>query len=173
WIYQYGIPVLASDFFLNATLFGGVSRNINVPDIPPPPPLQNKVYVAMLLSDGDNIQYMQHAMKLNWDNPNRGAIPIAWTASPLAADMDPVMLNYYWSRATTNDCLISGPSGAGYTHMNRWNSANLAAFAKVTEPYLQRSGLRILTIWDQVTTGVARSFATNCPGLLGLTDQSG
>jgi hypothetical protein len=173
WIYQYGIPVLASDYFLNASLFGGLNRPVNVPVFPPPPPLQNKVYVAMILSDGDNIQYMQHAMKLNWENSNRGSIPLGWTVSPLAADMDPVMLNYYWSTATTNDCLISGPSGAGYTHMNLWNSANLAAFAKATEPYLERSGLRVITVWDQVSAGVARSFATNCPSLLGLTDQSG
>jgi hypothetical protein len=173
WIYQYGIPVLASDYLVNASVFGGVSRTINVPDIPLPPPLQNKVYVSMILSDGDNIQYMQHAMKMNWDNLDRGGIPIGWTVSPLAADVDPVMLNYYWSTATTNDCLISGPSGAGYTHMQNWNAGNLAAFTKVSDSYLERSGLRIITVWDQVTSGVAQSFATNCPSLFGLTDQSG
>src|SRR5215469_144440 len=59
WIAQYGIPVLASDYFRNASVFSGLPRSINVPDIPPPPSLANKVYVAMILSDGDNIQYMQ------------------------------------------------------------------------------------------------------------------
>ena len=173
WIYQYGIPVLASDYMVNASVFSGVLRSINVPEIPPPPPLQNKVYVSLILSDGDNIQYMQHAMKLRWDDSTRGKIPIGWTVSPLAADMDPVMLNFYWSTATRNDCLISGPSGAGYTHMQRWSAANLAAFAKVSQPYLERSGARVITIWDQVTAGIARAFATNCPTLLGLTDQTG
>jgi hypothetical protein len=33
--------------------------------------------------------------------------------------------------------------------------------------------LRNITIWDQVTTGVAQAFATSCPTLFGLTDQSG
>ena len=37
----------------------------------------------------------------------------------------------------------------------------------------QRSGLRVITIWDEVDGAVARSFATNCPNLLGLTDQHG
>jgi len=173
WIARYGIPVLASDFFCNATVFSGVAHAINIPEIPPPPPLENKVYVALILSDGDNIQYMQHAMKMDWERAARGMIPIGWTASPLAVDLDPMMLEYYWSTATTNDCLISGPSGAGYAHINDWNPANLAAFAKVSAPYLQRSGLRVITIWDRVTGSVARSFATNCPNLLGLTDQSG
>lgn len=173
WISSYGIPVLASDYFRNGSVFSGVTRSVNVPDIPPPPPLENKVYVAFIISDGDNIQYMQHAMKMRWGQAARGTFPIGWTVSPLAAGMDPVLLNHYWSTATANDCLISGPSGAGYTHMQQWSAANLAAFAKATEPYLKRSGVRVITIWDQSTIGVGRSFATNCPSLLGLTDQSG
>jgi hypothetical protein len=173
WIAPYGIPVLASDFFCNGTVFGGVTREITIPQIPKLPPLENKIYVAMILSDGDNVQYMQHAMKINWDKPARGAIPISWTASPLAADMDPAMLDYYWRTATTNDCLVSGPSGAGYAHINEWSRDNLDKFSRVSAPYLRRAGLRIITIWDRVNSLVAGSFAAHCPDLLGLTDQSG
>jgi hypothetical protein len=173
WIARYGIPVLASDFFCNATVFSGVGHPINIPEIPPLPPLENKVYVALILSDGDNIQYMQHTMKVDWEAPVRGTIPIGWTVSPLAVDLDPMMLDHYWSTATTNDCLISGPSGAGYSHINDWIPAFLEAFTKVSARYLQRSGLRVVTVWDRVNSPVARSFATNCPNLLGLTDQRG
>jgi hypothetical protein len=173
WIARFGIPVLASDLFCNATVFSGVDHPIRIPEIPPPPPLENKVYVALILSDGDNIQYMQNTMKRNWGSSVRGVIPIGWTCSPLAVDFDPMMLDYYWNTATTNDCLVSGPSGAGYAHINRWNSTNLAAFTRVSTPYLQRSGLRIITVWDNVTAPVAQSFAENCPTLLGLTDQGG
>jgi hypothetical protein len=173
WIAHYGIPVLASDFFCNATVFSGVRHPINIPEIPPPPRLENKIYVALILSDGDNVQYMQHTMKMDWENAARGTIPIGWTASPLAVDLDPMMLDHFWSTATTNDCLVSGPSGAGYAHINDWNPSDLAAFAKASDSYLERSGLRVITIWDRVTGPVARSFATNCPNLLGLTDQRG
>jgi len=172
WIAQYGIPVLASDWYRNGSVFSGVTTPINVPEIPPPPPLENKVYVALIFSDGDNIQYMQHVMKMWWGESARGSVPMGWTVTPLAADMDPMLFNYYWSTATTNDCLVSGPSGAGYTHMQNWNAANMAGFAKHSDSYLQRTGLRIITVWDDVTTGVAQAFATNCPTLLGLTDQN-
>jgi alpha-tubulin suppressor-like RCC1 family protein len=173
WLSTYGIPVVASDFFVNGSLFSGVASPINVPPIPPPPPLQNKIYVSLLLSDGDNAQYMQHAMKINWENGSRGAVPIGWTVDALAANLDPVMLNYYWSTATTNDCLISGPSGAGYARVEDWSSANLAAFATAADGYLQRSGLHIITVWDKVTSSIAQAYAMNCPSLLGLTDQNG
>ena len=142
--------------------------DINVPPIPNSPPLENKVYVALILSDGDNVQYMQHGLKTHWEKPVRGAIPIGWTVSPLAVELDPVMLDYYWTTATTNDCLISGPSGAGYAHINHWNAENVSAFAEVSAPYLQRSGLRVITIWDRVTNPVARRLCRALPRFAGI-----
>ena len=113
WIAPYGIPVIASDFFDNATVYGAVTTNISIPVIPPCPWLQNKIYVSITLSDGDNVQYMQHVMYQNWQTSARGKVPIGWTVQPLLADFDPEMLNYYWSTATTNDCLLAGPSAPG------------------------------------------------------------
>lgn len=172
WIGQYGIQVLASDFLDNASLFGGVAATTTVPPIPPAPPLENKVYVALFISDGDNVQYMQHRLKMTWADPARGSVPIGWTISPLTVDIDPGMLDYYRATATTNDCLVSGPSGAGYTRINYWTNPDyLAAFTKVTESYLQRSGLRVITVWNEITPAVAAAYAANCPSLLGITDQ--
>jgi hypothetical protein len=173
WISSYGIPVLASDFYRNGSVFSGVQRAIYVPPIPPPPALTNKVYVSLILSDGDNAQYMEHVMKMWWENPARGKVPIGWTADALVCDLDPAMINYYWSTASSNDCLISGPNGPGYAHMELWNSANTAALAERADAYLQRSGFRTITVWDNVTAGSAQAYATNCPSLLGLFDQGG
>ena len=171
WIAGYGIPVIASDFFLNGSLYSGVAQAITVPAIPPAPPLQNKVYVSVILSDGDNVQYMQHRMTTNWADPARGSVPIGWTVQPLTADLDPGMLNYFWSTATTNDCLVAGPSGAGYTRLNYWSPANIAAYTAASNPYLQRSGITGITVWLTISKYLANSFAGNCPTLLGLFDQ--
>jgi alpha-tubulin suppressor-like RCC1 family protein len=173
WIASYGIPVLATDFFRNGSVFSGVARAINVPNIPPPPPLQNKVYVSLILSDGDNAQYMEHVMNMWWQDPARGSVPIGWTADPLVADLDPGMINYYWSTASSNDCLIAGPDGAGYAHLELWNAANTTAMASRSDAYLQRAGFRSITVWDNVTTGIAQAYATNCPTLLDLFDEGG
>jgi len=172
WIGGYGLPVMASDFFENASVYGGVATPISVPAVPPTPTLQNKVYVSLTLSEGDNAQYMQHAMYQNWQSSARGVIPIGWTVQPLLADFDPGMLNYYWSTATTNDCLVAGPSGAGYTHAEYWSSGNMADYTKASNYYLQRTGIRTITIWDNVSTATGDAYATNCPTLLGINDQS-
>ena len=172
WIAQYGIPVMASDWYDNGSLFGGVATPVSIPPVPPTPPLQNKVYVSITLSDGDNVQYMQHHLKHNWANAARGSVPIGWTAQPLTADLDPGMLNYYWSTATTNDCLVAGPSGAGYTRINFWSPANVTAYAQASNPYLQRSGMTGITIWLSVSPAIGDAFAANCPTLAGVNDQS-
>jgi hypothetical protein len=170
---QYGVPVMASDFFDNGSLFSGVAQSIAAPAIPPPPPLENKIYLAMIISDGDNVQYMQHSMKRTWNSPARGSVPIGWTVSPLSADLDPGMLNFYYRTATTNDCLVSGPSGAGYTRLNFWNTNFVPAFTQNSDRYLRSSGIRVITVWNKVNKLIADSFATNCPTLLGITSQEG
>jgi hypothetical protein len=82
------------------------------------------------------------------------------------------MLNYFWSTATTNDCLVAGPSGAGYTRINYWGVTNVAAYTKVSSEYLQRDGIQAITVWLTVSSATANTYATNCPTLLGISDQS-
>ena len=46
------------------------------------------------------------------------------------------------------------------------------AYARLTLAYLQRAGLRVVTVWDDLTPMQRRSYAKNCPGLLGVTVQN-
>jgi hypothetical protein len=173
WIAQYGITVIASDFYDNGSVFSGVATPVVVPTIPPAPALQNKIYVSLILSDGDNVQYMQHRLYANWNSAGRGGVPIGWTVQPMSAELDPGMLNYYWRSATTNDCLVAGPSGAGYTRINYWPAGDVNAYTKVSNPYLQRSGIRTITVWLTISSSTAASYASNCPTLVGLHDTMG
>lgn len=174
---QYGIATIASDWCSNLTMHSGMPRTVNLKPIPPKPTLQNKLYVAFILSDGDNLQYIEHLMRKLWNNADRGSVPIGWTLSPAMLDAMPGALNYYWQTATDNDNLISGPSGYGYAYPNSWpNQSLLNQFVAKTENYNRRAGLRVITIWNTITGGinqnVGQSFADNAPSLLGLTAQN-
>ncbi|MES2427773.1 MAG: GxGYxYP domain-containing protein [Bacteroidota bacterium] len=174
---KYGIATIASDWCFNLSVFSGTSRIINIKPIPPKPALQNKIYVAFILSDGDNLQFMEHAMRKLWDNPDRGAVPIGWTVSPAMVDAMPGALNYYWKTSTNNDNLISGPSGYGYTYPNTWTDENLLKqFVSKTQDYTDRAGLRVITIWNTITGGinpnVGKIYATQAKSLLGVTAQN-
>lgn len=174
---NYGIATIASDYTSNLTVHSGMPRTVNVKPITPKPSVQNKIYVAFILSDGDNLQYVEHLMRKLWNNPDRGSVPIGWTVSPAMLDAMPGALNYYHQTSTNNDNLISGPSGYGYVYPNNFpNQTLLNQFVSKTEDYNRRAGLRVVTIWNTITGGinqnVGESFATNAPTTLGLTGQN-
>ncbi|MCD9018831.1 carbohydrate-binding protein [Parachryseolinea silvisoli] len=174
---QYGIATVASDYATNLSVHSGMPRTIAIKPIPAKPALQNKIYVAFIISDGDNLQYVEHLMRKLWNNPDRGSVPIGWTVSPAMVDAMPGALNFYHQTATTNDNLISGPSGYGYAYPNNFpNQPSLDQFVVKTEEYNRRAGLRVLTVWNTITGGinqnVGQSYATYAPSLLGLTAQN-
>jgi hypothetical protein len=172
----YGITTIASDWSTNLTVHSGMPRTVNLKAAPQKPALQNKIYVAFILSDGDNLQYVEHLMRKLWNDPGRGQVPMGWTLSPAMLDAMPGALNYYWQSSTDNDNLISGPSGYGYTYPNSWDQAKLNQFVAKTEDYNKRAGFRVVTIWNTITGGinqnVGQTFATYAPSLLGMTAQN-
>jgi len=50
----------------------------------------------------------------NWYSPQRGSVPFNWEVQPLLAELAPALLEKYQRSASSADCLIAGPSGAGY-----------------------------------------------------------
>ncbi len=172
---QYGVPVFAADFSTNLTVLGGVPFTIQPPAPPPSPTLANKAYVAIFMSDGDNMQENEHLLVTKWADPNRGKVPISWTVQPGLVDTAPIILNYYWTTATPNDVLVSGPSGLGYTYPAAWPAQMLNDYTSRSASYLARAGLRIITVWNNgmLSGAAATSYATNMPHLLGVTDQAG
>lgn len=174
---RHGIPTVASDYATNLTVHGGMPRDVRVTRIPPKPILEDKIYVAFILSDGDNLQYVEHLMRKLWNNPDRGKVPIGWTVSPVMLDAMPGALDFYHATSTPGDNLISGPSGWGYGYPNVWiDQPSLERFATVTDDYALRAGLRVVTVWNTIVGGidgdVGATFAEHAPSLLGLTAQN-
>lgn len=182
----YGIGTIPADFYISGTVYGGTDHKIQIPAVPNKPNLENKVYVAVYLSDGDNIQYTQRAMRKFWDEyaPSRGRVAMNWTISPALVDIGPGLLNYYYTNSTSKECFVAGPSGLGYllpyntlqeagapVGNNLTNISYMNGYTSLTETYLQRAGLRVLTIWDNATTDQRKSYAKNCRYLYGATVQ--
>ncbi|MBO7067157.1 MAG: discoidin domain-containing protein [Bacteroidaceae bacterium] len=177
---QFGLSTVPGDFFENATVYSAVNKPVKIAPVPKRPKLENKVYATVYISDGDNIQYCQHAMAKIFEQSGRGKIPMNWTISPALADIAPMMLNYYYRKATTNDCFVSGPSGMGYampfnglgegsgTYYNS-SGPKLTPYIQLTQRYIEKAGLRVITIWDNISSAQRKAFADNCPYLYGLT----
>jgi len=172
---SYGVTTIPSDFYLNYTVYSGMSQKLDIPPVPAKPPLEEgKIYVSLNFSDGDNIQYDQGAMKIPrlWASEQRGEVPIGWTFSPVMLDAGPQIMNWYYATATENDVLICGPSGLGYSTAAQWpNKAFTRQYGAMTNDYFERCGMNIVTVWSKITASRANWFIGAMPGLLGITVQ--
>jgi hypothetical protein len=79
------------------------------PDLDP-----DGIYLTFTLSDGDQLMMMNTAELGNWNSPARGRVPFNWEVQPLLVELAPALLERYQRTASPQDCLIAGPSGAGY-----------------------------------------------------------
>jgi len=172
---SYGVTTVPSDFYLNYTVYSGMSKQLSIPTVPAKPELDNsKIYVCAIMSDGDNIQYDQGAMLIDrlWNSPDRGKMPIAWTASPVMLDAGPQILNYYYKTATENDVLICGPSGLGYSTSFEWpDEAFSRKYGRLTNDYFERSAFNVITVWHELGGRKSEWFMSEFPSLLGVTTQ--
>ena len=176
---KYGLSTVPADFFENTTVYTAVNKPVKIVPVPKRPKLENKIYAAVYISDGDNIQYCQHAMAKIYEQNGRGKMALNWTISPALADFAPMMLTYYYRKATNLDCFVSGPSGLGYAmpydaHNSKYyaasnNSKLITPYTQLTQRFLEKSGLRVITIWDDVSATQRKAYASNCPYLYGLT----
>jgi hypothetical protein len=170
-----GVPTFAADWSMNLTVLGGTPRgSAVVPAAPAPPPLENKVYVAIFMSDGDNVQEDQHLVPLKWNDAHRGQVPIGWTIDPALVDVAPVILRYFQSTATPDDVLVSGPSGLGYTYPAAWPGSTFDTYAQVSGQYMSAAHLDVITVWNNgvdLSSANAHSYAAHMPELRGLTIQ--
>lgn len=177
---ENGISTIPSDWFDNTTVYMGMDPDIQIPEVPDKPKLENKVYVALFMSDGDNVQYNQHVMKNLWRDKDRGSVPLNWTISPGLIEFAPGILNSYYTSASENDFFASGPSGLGYAlvidelngfDVNFTNKEHIDAYTSLSNKYLERSGIRVITIWDRVNSQHIQSYSENARYIYGNTYQ--
>ncbi len=172
---SHGVYVVPADWFNNLTVFSGTRPRVPAPEGPETPEPARRIYVTFTFGEGDNLQYNQHRMRVLWDDPARGRVPINWSSTPLLLDAAPVLLDFYRRTATPNDLLVSGPSSVGYFYPDPWPTPQLADFLRSTRPYVERSGMTIPYVLNRVDhrdrplrPDVVRAYrdAHDVPGIL-------
>ncbi|HIU81423.1 MAG TPA: hypothetical protein IAB11_02920 [Candidatus Ornithoclostridium faecavium] len=127
------------------------------------PETENKHYVAIVMSDGDNLQWMDNGFATDskyYGSQYRGDFPMTWTMAPSMTDLAPHILSYLYENASSNDEFIAGPSGVGYVNATHYNSDALAGYAALTASYMKETGLSYLNLLDSnVDRNVLGEFA--------------
>jgi hypothetical protein len=138
-----------SDFMQNESDFAAVP---SLPRLvqPRPRPVraeQNTVYVAFLVSDGDNAQYVEHHMFDFWPgDADLGAVPEGWTIASGMTDFAPSMIGWFYRHLPRDDELVSGPSGVGYA--TQMTGADLQQFARLSGAFGRKDSLSTVDLWE-------------------------
>lgn len=151
-----GLLLVPSHLAGNFSFHAGLPARGVQPKPPAPTPALDPqgIYLTFTLSDGDQLMMMHTGELGNWDNPLRGSVPFNWETQPLLLELAPALLEKFTSTATENDCLIAGPSGAGYIvpplaprlgdYMNETARVCAEAGIKVVTTYVADPPARVL-----------------------------
>ena len=142
---QYGKAIVGSENVPDLSVLTAYGRNEVRAQAASPaaPALENKTYVVVAVPDGDNLDFVDHRMRALWAEPQRGTLPIAWSLSPMLADLAPPYLDFYYGSATPDDRFVMGPSGAGYLYPDYLGPGDLAPYLETTARYENLTGMDV------------------------------
>lgn len=124
------------------------------------------VYLALAMSDGDNVSFVQHQDVSRWTNSSFfGAVPMAWTTAPGMLQFAPGLLSNFYALLPQSQEMMSGPSGVGYTR--GITGSDLSTFASLTNQFMTAETMSTVTDWPGNTADLD-TFATetNVPHVL-------
>ncbi|HEV2328156.1 MAG TPA: hypothetical protein VGY56_05125, partial [Verrucomicrobiae bacterium] len=99
-----------------------------------------KVYVSFGWSDGSNLSFDQLPIFDLWHNKARGTVPVGTTLSPTLQELNPTLLDWYYSQTTTNDDLECAVSGIQYIFPKDYNDKMFPAWCKLTREWSHDAG---------------------------------
>lgn len=150
---RYGHTVIPSDHSYNLSILSSFNATDEKFDAPYEGEVElnpDKHYVAIVYSDGDNLQWIQNGFNEfhTWQSYGLDT-PVSWTFAPIAAKVSDVDIKRTLANSE-NATFITGPSGGGYSRITNMNSKELEAFSDYTASAMLESGLGILTLLDEI-----------------------
>lgn len=152
---ENGMYIVASDHCSNLSYLSGYKKDEPIKFERKPDNIkadENKHYIALIVSDGDNVQWFEEtfaftghfAQRLKTDCDYK----LTFTAPPLLAELAPEALRYVYSVAGENDSFICGVSGMGYINPTEYPEEYLGIFTESTVEEMKKSGLTSLAVLD-------------------------
>lgn len=120
------------------------------------PIAKNKHYVALVVSDGDNIQWLERTFLMpDGSFGQRKAsgsdkkYKMTWTFSPSMVRICPDGAKHIYEHAGL-DYFISGVSGVGYANCLEYPEEHLGSFTSETAEMMKRSDLSVVCLLDNI-----------------------
>jgi hypothetical protein len=113
---RYAKGLVCSDFLGNTCVMSGVRiGRLTQPQQPPAPPLnKNDIYIALVMSDGDNENTWMAYFRPYFQHPAFGKFPLAFGMGPAIHELMPAVAQWYYERASPQTEFIADVSGISY-----------------------------------------------------------
>jgi len=113
---RHGYALVCNNHMVNCSMLSSVAvAPFRQKEQPPAPALEtNKIYIALVLSDGDNEILWPGFFKRYFEHPSFGKFPLAFGMGPAIREMQPGIAAWYFEHATPTTEFIADVSGAGY-----------------------------------------------------------
>ena len=165
---RYGHYVIPSDHSWNLSILSSFDATNEKFDAPFEGKVEldpEKHYVAIVYSDGDNLQWIQNGFSEfhTWQSYGLDT-PVSWTFAPIACELSDVDIKRTLANSE-NATFITGPSGGGYARITNMNSKELEAFSDYTASVMLESGLGVMTLLDEIK--YSTTFDSNMQKRLG------
>ncbi len=154
-ISAFGHYIIPSDFNRNMSILNSLpdveianAGEINIPELDP-----NKHYAAIVISDGDNAQWIANNFNIFYDWQRlENDTPISFTFAPLMNEFSPTAVRMINESKGENVSFITGPTGVGYARISEMSASELEAFSDATASAMLKSGLKTMTLLDEPDT---------------------
>ncbi len=162
---RFGKMLTASDYVSNYSVMSGIPlAHLAQKPQPPAPKLDpSKVYLAFILSDGDNLSIWRDAARPLFTDPLHGTFPVAFGLGPTLIDVAPPMMEWYYAHMAPTDEFVCDVSGAGYVYPSAWGKAlkdlpdaRRRFYRDWTQDYMQRTGMKGLRVMEATEADLAR-----------------
>ena len=147
---KYAKALVCTDHLRNTCVTSGVRINKwTQPKQTPTPKLdRTKIYIALALSDGDNMNVWRGFSQRYFTHKDHGKIPVAYGMGPAIIDIQPAIAQWYYKHAAPNTEFFADVSGIAYTKPKVYGEAYndrdavMNGYLNWTRIYLDKMSMR-------------------------------
>jgi hypothetical protein len=164
-----GVGYITSDFYANGSYWSSFPNKTYSQAKGKAIEAENgKVYVCLLWSDGDNLQFDQNMLYKAWKDPARGSIPVATALSPSLQELNTPLMDFFYDNKTPNDELICGPCGFQFIYTIHYDKAQYPTWLRLNRKWVGDAGFHVGSLWWTRYPSPAYEAYTASTGLTGL-----
>lgn len=146
-INPYGLGYVVSDYYSNGSVWSSFPDNTYTqPGGTAINAQPGKVYVSILASDGDNMQFDQSLLYQEFQSSAKGSVPLGMTISPSAQELASPFLDYFYANKTSNVELVAGPTGYQFIYPENYTTG-YSTWLNTNKQWLQGAGVHTSQIW--------------------------